>query len=167
MRRHLALLFLALAAATTLAACGDNGDGDLNLNPGGSATTDTDDMMDDTDMDDMDDMDTGDMGGMGHGEDRDNTPTVPGARAIAVTASSFSFEPAEIRAAAGEDIAIVLTSTDVPHDFVVDELDVHVAADAGETEQGGLRADEAGRYAFYCSVAGHREAGMEGVLVVE
>lgn len=49
----------------------------------------------------------------------------------------------------------------------IDDLDVHVAANRGETVEGGLRADEAGQYTYYCSVAGHRDAGMEGTLVVE
>jgi nitrite reductase (NO-forming) len=60
-----------------------------------------------------------------------------------------------------------LTSDDLLHDFVIDELDVHVAADRDETAEGGLRADTAGEYTYYCTVAGHREAGMEGTLVVE
>ena len=49
---------------------------------------------------------------------------------------------------------------------VIDELDVHVAADGGGTAEGGFRADEPGRYTYYCSVPGHRDAGMEGTLVV-
>ena len=42
---------------------------------------------------------------------------VEGARTIAVSATSFEFEPAEITVTAGEDVAIALTSDDVLHDL--------------------------------------------------
>jgi len=100
----------------------------------------------------------------GHGE---ATPVADGARRIEVAASSLEFNPDEITVTAGEDIAIVLTSDDLLHDFTIDEVDVHVAAERGETAKGGLRVDEPGEYTYYCTVTGHREAGMEGTLVVE
>lgn len=101
-----------------------------------------------------------------HGHD-ESTPVAEGARRIDVAATSFEFDPDEITVTAGEDVAIVLSSDDILHDFAVDGLDVHVAADRGETAEGGLRVDEPGEYTFYCTVTGHREAGMEGTLVVE
>ena len=73
----------------------------------------------------------------------------------------------EVTAAVGEDVAIVLTASDVEHDFVIDEFDAHVVADAGETATGGFTAAAAGRFTYYCSVPGHRDAGMTGALVVE
>lgn len=89
------------------------------------------------------------------------------ARRIEVTAGSFEFDPEEIRVEAGEDIAIVLTSTDILHDFIIDELGAHVAAEPGETAEGGFTADAPGTYTYYCSVPGHQSAGMEGTLVIE
>lgn len=94
-------------------------------------------------------------------------PVAADARHIEVRARSFAFEPNEIRVKAGENIAVVLMAVDGLHDFTIDELGAHVAAEAGKTAIGGLRADKPGRYAFYCSVAGHREAGMQGVLVID
>ena len=105
--------------------------------------------------------------GGGHGGHAADTPVADGAREIEVVAAGVSFDPAEIRVAAGEEVAILLTSEDGQHDFTVDDLDAHVAVGPGETERGGLRAVGAGRFEFYCSVPGHRAAGMEGVLVVE
>jgi cytochrome c oxidase subunit 2 len=106
----------------------------------------------------------GSMDGMDHGK---SSPVAEGARRIEVDATSFDFSPEEITVTAGEDVAIVLTADDLLHDFTIDELDAHVAAEKGETAEGGLRADEPGRYTYYCSVEGHRENGMEGTLIVE
>jgi cytochrome c oxidase subunit 2 len=100
----------------------------------------------------------------GHG---DASPVADGAIEIAVTADNFAFDPDDLTVATGDDIAIVLTSVDIPHDFTIDELDAHVAADRGETTTGGFRASRPGRYTFYCAEPGHRQAGMEGTLIVE
>jgi plastocyanin len=144
MRRSTTLFVSALALVTLgLAACGDDEPNDA----GGTTTSESE-----TDM------------GMGHDE---SSPVADGAREVEVTATSFAFDPDEITVMAGEDIAIVLTSDDLLHDFTIDELDVHVAAEADETAEGGLQADEPGRYTYYCTVEGHRAAGMEGTLIVE
>lgn len=106
-----------------------------------------------------------DGGGGDHAGDA--SPVAEDARRIEVTASDFAFDPGDITAEAGEDLAIALTSEDILHDFNIDDLDFHVDAGRGETAEGGLTVDEPGTYTFYCSVAGHRSAGMEGTLTVE
>lgn len=145
MRRTPLLVGAVLVATLFLVACGDDTDHGGPMGDGMSGAMDP--------------------GAMGH--DGDASPVAPGARRIEVTASSFAFDPDGLTVEAGEDIAIVLSSEDALHDFTVDELDAHVAAGAGDTGEGGLRADEPGTYTFYCSVPGHRDEGMEGTLVVE
>lgn len=104
--------------------------------------------------------------GTNHGHGGNGT-VAERARTVEVAAGAFSFDPPRIEAEAGEDIAIELTAVDSDHDFVIDELDSHVVAAAmGATERGGFTAPESGTYQYYCSVAGHRDGGMEGTLVV-
>ncbi len=92
---------------------------------------------------------------------------VPGARVIAVQAQSFSFSPSTITIKAGEDVTIKLTATDTFHDFAVDKgVGTVVSADGGSTKEGGLKITKAVTYTFYCTIPGHRQAGMEGKLVV-
>ena len=148
MRRSLvAVLLSVLALGLVLTACGDDDSSGAD-HPMGAMSDDG--------------MGGGMMGG--HGE---STPVAEGARRIEVDATSLELDPDEITVTAGEDVAIVLSADDLLHDFTIDEIDVHVAADRGETAEGGLRADEPGEYTYYCTVAGHREGGMEGTLVVE
>lgn len=154
MRRSLILASSLLTLTLVLTACGDT-DSDTTGHNG----------MPDSPMDGGMDGGSDSMGGgMGHDS---SSPVAEGARRVDVEATSFEFDPDEITVTAGEDIAIALTAQNILHDFTIDELDAHVSADKGETAEGGLRAEEPGRYTYYCSVAGHREAGMEGTLIVE
>ncbi len=148
MRRTLSLILFVVMLAGLLSACGNDND---TSNTDLGATPDT----------------TSSDGGHGEMDHGANTPVAPGARPIDVTGSSYEFEPGEISIQAGEDVAIVLTATDIQHDFTIVEVDTHVSAETGESAAGGLRADEPGTYTFYCSVEGHREAGMEGTLTVQ
>jgi plastocyanin len=107
--------------------------------------------------------DGGHHGGDGH----ENAPTEAGARAIEVTAGRFRFEPDAIAVAAGEDVTIIMRSTDLFHDFFVKGEGHIVGAKAKKTKKGGLRIDEPGTYKFWCTVAGHRAAGMKGTVVVQ
>ena len=116
-------------------------------------------------MDSMDmDMDHGHGDGKGaHGK---NAPTVAGAREIAVRARSFKFTPNQITVDAGENVTIALRSVDVLHDFVVKGEGHIVSAKGHKTAKGGLVIDTPGTFKFWCSVSGHRKAGMRGTIVV-
>ena len=52
------------------------------------------------------------------------------------------------------------------HNLTVDELGLLVVASPGHSGQVVVADPEPGVYQFYCSVSGHREAGMVGTLVV-
>lgn len=102
----------------------------------------------------------------GHGSGL--TPSIDGAPALAITATNkLAFDPDRIELTAGMPVNVALTSADIQHDLVVDEIGFHLAADSGETVIGGLVFDKPGTYVGYCSVPGHRNAGMELVLVVK
>lgn len=86
----------------------------------------------------------------------------------AVVTPGFSFEMPAITMRAGETVALRLDNPhSAPHSFDIDELNVHVPMPAGGSSMALFRATEPGRYTYYCQIPGHRELGMEGVLVVE
>jgi len=95
-----------------------------------------------------------------------NRKVVPGARKITVTADDFAFTPDAITMEAGEDVTIVLTADDVQHDFFVKGIGHVVHAKKGNTAQGGLRITKPGTYKFWCTVKGHKQAGMTGTITV-
>jgi plastocyanin len=102
-----------------------------------------------------------------HGGHGDEAPaSAAGAPVLAVTGEDFAFDPERIDITAGEDVAIELTAVDLEHDFVIEGIGAHIHADPGGTATGGLRISEPGTYTAYCSIPGHRDAGMTATVVV-
>jgi plastocyanin len=95
-----------------------------------------------------------------------NTPPIAGGPELAITAADLAFGPDRIELTAGEPVNVGLTSADILHDLVVDEIEFHLAAYRNETVIGGLVFNEPDTYAGYCSVPSHRESGMELEIVV-
>lgn len=113
------------------------------------------------------DMDEDMHGGGGKDDGHENSRTVKGARKIKVTAGRFRYVPKDLTVAAGEDVTIVMRSTDLFHDFFVKGEGHIVGAERKQTRKGGLRIDEPGTYKYWCTVPGHRAAGMKGTITVE
>jgi len=103
----------------------------------------------------------------GHDAGDGDAPVVEGAREIKVKAGRFRYKPKTITIATGEDVTIAMKSTDLFHDFVVKGIGHVVGAERKKTGKGGLRIDESGTYKYWCSVPGHKAAGMKGKIIVE
>jgi uncharacterized cupredoxin-like copper-binding protein len=106
---------------------------------------------------------------------------------VRLTTEHMAFSTKEIRVMKGTPINLVLTNKDTTlHDFSIDKIPakvkqahgsahgdhgaepvVHVAADAGKSGSVEFTPTQAGTYTFYCTVPGHKDAGMEGKLIVE
>lgn len=99
--------------------------------------------------------------------DHADAATIDGAPEIAVTATSMSFAPDRLELSVDEPVNVALTSEDTLHDLIIDEIDFHLAADVDETAVGGLEFSQPGTYVAYCSVPGHRDAGMELEVTVD
>jgi plastocyanin len=79
-----------------------------------------------------------------------------------------AFNRTELRAKVGETVALRLENQDTQsHSFDIDEFTVHTVLPAGATGLALFTASTPGSYPFYCSLPGHREAGMVGTLIVK
>lgn len=91
-----------------------------------------------------------------------------GVKIINVDAGAFYYKPAEIKLKVGEKVKIVMTSKDMMHDFIIDELGVKLPiTKSGETNTVEFTATKAGTFEYYCSVGQHRAQGQIGKLIVE
>jgi plastocyanin len=148
--KRLLIVLIALATPATFTATAATA-----TTPAAKCSSDPHSGMDDMDMSSSNKC-SGEM----------NRKVVPGARTIAVTADDFAFSPDTITMQAGEDVTIVLTAEDVQHDFSVMGVGHVVHAKKGKTAQGGLRITKPGTYKFWCTVRGHKRAGMTGTITV-
>jgi plastocyanin len=101
----------------------------------------------------------------------EGSPAAEGAAAatsITIDLVDIAFEPKDITIPANTDVTITLNAQGVAgHDFTIDELGIHSSnLTQGQTETITINAAP-GTYTFYCSVPGHKEAGMIGTLTVQ
>lgn len=94
-------------------------------------------------------------------------PAESAAASDIVTMVDVAFQPDRLTIAADTDTTISVPNTGAAlHTFVIDDLDIDVEVRPGQTGSVSITAP-AGTYTYYCSVPGHRAAGMEGTLIVE
>jgi uncharacterized cupredoxin-like copper-binding protein len=109
-----------------------------------------------------------------------------GVQTVTVSAKDLAFDAKELTVQKGQPVKLVFNNGDTQlHDFSVDKIpadvkthteghdmgakkpDLHVSADAGKSGTVEFTPKEAGIYTFYCTVAGHKDAGMVGKLIVK
>jgi len=77
----------------------------------------------------------------------------------------MSYEPDAIAVEAG-DVEVVLHNDGTTlHDLRIEDQPFTIEAKAGETTTSHVTL-EVGRYELFCSLPGHRDAGMTGVVEV-
>lgn len=106
-------------------------------------------------------------GTTGHGSSESSGAETGGEASDAITmdATITGFDPASLDVKEGKVTITYVNLDPMVHDFTIDELGVHVPVDPDETTTFTFEATP-GVYTFYCSVPGHREAGMEGTVTV-
>ena len=83
-------------------------------------------------------------------------------------AFQFGFDPNPVVVNEGEQVKLVVTSTDVTHGLSIAEFGVNARLIPGRPSIIDFTADKSGTFIFYCSVpcgAGHRS--MRGRLIVK
>ena len=109
---------------------------------------------------------------------------------ITILATDFSYMPSSLTVPVGQPITLTITNNGkVEHDFVITkisltdvvqpnggtsmghdmgaaEYDLHVSTQAGGTSVITFTPTEAGTYDIFCTIQGHKEAGMLGTLIV-
>jgi len=88
---------------------------------------------------------------------------------LAADESALAYDKTDLEAKAGNVTIDFDNPSPIPHNVVIEQDGKELAgfepiAEGKETESADLKA---GTYTFYCSVPGHREAGMEGTLTVK
>lgn len=111
-------------------------------------------------------------------------PPAGDAQVVQVRATEFGFSPGTIRVTAGQPVRLVLTNGgQIEHDLRVEKVPAsgiklseaghgHGAGEVAAHTEKGTQAwveftpTKPGTYELVCTIAGHKDAGMKGQLVV-
>lgn len=86
-----------------------------------------------------------------------------------VEGSEFKFVSNTMNLKKGQKVKLTFKNTgEMPHDFVVDELNIRTKViKGGETDVIEFTPETVGKFESYCSVGSHRAKGMVGTVIVE
>lgn len=93
--------------------------------------------------------------------------------AVAIEANpegQLAYEEKEVTAKAGKDTIDFTNQSSLPHNVTIEDSSGKVIGETETLAEGSASTTvnlEPGTYTFFCSVPGHRQAGMEGKLVVK
>jgi len=94
-------------------------------------------------------------------------PEPAGRRTFTLTARKFQFDPEVIDVRRNDIVRITITSADIDHSFTIDAYRIQKRIPAGGSVTVEFRADEVGRFPFYCSMRLDPGcAEMSGELIV-
>lgn len=79
-------------------------------------------------------------------------PEPAGRRSLALTARKFQFDPEVIDVRRNDIVRLTITSADIDHSFTIDAYRIQKRIPAGGSVTVEFRADEVGRFPFYCSM---------------
>jgi plastocyanin len=92
-------------------------------------------------------------------------PGGPAQTTLRIQAGNFFFKPGTVRAPAGID-RVELVGRGGSHTLVIDGVkDFKLSVGDGDRDSAKVRF-RPGSYTFSCDIPGHRDAGMEGTIVV-
>jgi heme/copper-type cytochrome/quinol oxidase subunit 2 len=74
-------------------------------------------------------------------------------KTISVTARARGFDPAQIEVRQNDLVHVTFTAEDAPHAFMIDDYRIAKRALPGHQSTFEFRADRAGRFRFYCTLA--------------
>jgi plastocyanin len=146
----LLLVLLLIPAALALAACGGGGSSTSSTAEAGGTTVETE-----------------------SGANEAEGGTAGTAAEVAFEANpegQLAFEEKEASAKAGEDTIDLTNQSSTPHNVTIEDSSGKVIGETETLAEGSASTVvdlKPGTYTFFCSVPGHREAGMEGKLVVK
>ena len=112
-----------------------------------------------------------------------NAPAGGAASASTLTMQDIKYDKTALTGTKGQALTVTITNSGaLEHDFTIDKIDakatldgkdaksataaVHASVKPKGTGKLEITPASAGTFDFYCTVAGHKEAGMKGTLTV-
>jgi uncharacterized cupredoxin-like copper-binding protein len=87
---------------------------------------------------------------------------------VRIVSTEFKYAPAKVIVPAGRAVTLVLDNSgaETEHDLFLPALGFRLQAKAGEIARKSSVFEKHGEYKFSCDLPGHRDAGMNGTLIV-